>query len=143
MAIGWNLYRDLSDRGRLRVTCYIGAVVGNGDIKSDLLVWTVTNVGRQPVMLTAIGGKLHKKGQAFIVNTQRPLPIMLKPGEYFIDWMDDYEHLDPDLLESLTAHSSVGTTYYAPRKEVEVVSEKIAALKAKPESQDGQNSETK
>jgi len=56
IVFGWNLYRDLSDRGKLKVHCYIGLIIqpGVGVTKEDLVCWQVTNVGRQPILLTSV-----------------------------------------------------------------------------------------
>lgn len=134
--MGWNLYRDLNDRGRLRVSCYMGSIVQPGvSIKKNLLFWNVTNVGRQPVMLTHVGGK-YGKGDYFIVNTESPLPQMLKPGEYFIGWTDKALDIKERELKTLTAVDSLKKTYKVPWKQVRGVKQALQELKVDERSRD-------
>ena len=60
---------------------------GAGIRKEDALTWTVTNIGREPVVLTYMGGKLADKNY-FVVLTHQRLPQLLQPGAYFTDYMD-------------------------------------------------------
>lgn len=115
-AVGWQFYRDITQRGRLRVSCYIGKLVGGpgGIDPNDYLVYNVTNVGKEPVMLTHIGGEM--KQHHFIVNTDR-LPLMLQPGEYILEYKDELSVLGAD-LKRLTAIDSVGRVWKAPRRQV-------------------------
>jgi hypothetical protein len=131
LAIGWNLYRDLSDRGKLRVSCYIGLIVqeGVGIEKEDLLFWNVTNIGRQPVLLTNIGGQTEDSH--FTVKTHQPLSMMLQPGEYFTDYVDDYSNIDIKNLKALTATDSVGKTYQVSRKQLKEVKERLIEIISK------------
>ena len=135
VAILWNWYRDISNKGKLRVNCYIGLIAqpGVGIHKEDVLIWTVTNVGRQSVMLTHIGGKL-KHPEHFVALTHNPLPQMLQPGEYFTDYMEDFSNLDTNNLNALMAVSSLGKEYKAPKKQVKQIREKILELKKTPKS---------
>lgn len=114
VAILWNLYRDVFNRGKLRVHCYVGLIAqpGVGIHKENVLIWTVTNVGRQPIVLTHIGGML-KHPEQFMAQTNIPLPQTLQPGDYFIDYMEDYSNLDANNLNALMAISSLGKQYKA------------------------------
>lgn len=114
--IGWSLYRDLSDRGELKVHCYIGQVVG-GSVSSDidLLVYNVTNTGKRPIMVTNIGGRLLGKKE-FLITTAS-LPRMLSPGEYILEYSDDLSYLNKDLL-SLWACDSLNKNWKCSRKKL-------------------------
>jgi hypothetical protein len=84
-AMGWNLYRDIIQRGRLRVSCYIANIFDDihGKDPADYLVWNVTNIGKEPVVLTNIGGNYKKKKHhKFILKPHNiKLPHTIKPGE--------------------------------------------------------------
>jgi hypothetical protein len=115
--LGWNLYRDFLQRGRLRVTCYIGQIFGDPTISQEkrLLIWNVTNVGKEPVVLTNIGGSIGET--AFVVNTRDPLPRTLGPGDYFTGFSDDLSVLKQE-LEYLCAYDSLGRIFKASKKAV-------------------------
>lgn len=123
---GWNLFRDFMQRGRLRVTCYVGYTFGDPTISSKklLLIWNVTNIGKEPVVLTNIGGSFGKT--AFIVNTRNPLPRTLAAADYFTGFSDDLSVLKPDLIY-LAAYDSLGRTFKAPNKTIKELKRKYAA----------------
>lgn len=116
-AIGWNFYRDLNERGRLRVSCYVGRMFDdvNGLDPNKYLIWNVTNIGRTPVCLTSIGGE-NNDGTAFIAKNAK-VPKILQPGEYVIESMNDFSVLNVK-LKALTATDSIGRTFRAPRKQL-------------------------
>ena len=96
--LGWNVYRDLTDKGKLKVHCYIGNVVTlAGTSPVDYLVYSVTNVGRKPILVTHLGGRA--KGGEYpdfiIISTQ--LPKMLNPGEYLLEYSPDLTVLGKNL----------------------------------------------
>lgn len=129
-AVGWQFYRDLVQRGRLRVSCYIGIMVGGGvRDPNKYLVYNVTNIGREPVMLTHIGGR--KKKNSFILNPHQRLPRMLKPGEYVLEYSHSLEVLGQELV-ALTATDSLGRTWKAPRRQVRKLKSDYAAGAIKP-----------
>lgn len=106
IAFGWNLYRDLRDRARLKVKMHIRRLVRNLDGKwyqltPDLsvegateklfLVADVTNIGRRPVKWTGWGGRYHKaqNGKMAFRIIPSVLPIMMKEGESCSEMTDD------------------------------------------------------
>ena len=130
VTMGWNFFRDFSDRGRLRVSCSMGSFVQPGvGTKDNLLIWNVTNVGRQPVMLTNVGGEYSSKNN-FVISTELPLPKMLQPGEYFTGWTDKHSELKKQEIKALTAIDSFGKIYKAPKKQVREIKEKLRKLKS-------------
>jgi hypothetical protein len=126
VTFGWNLFRDLSRRGRLRVTCYIGQIVtpGVGIDPNNYIVWNVTNIGKEPVVLTHIGGSLPQK-QEFMVTTQRPLPQTLQSGEYFLGYGNDLSVLAR--TKCLFAVDSLGRRFKAPKKQLQDMQRKYAS----------------
>ena len=103
--LGWNVYRDLTNRGKLRVICRImnKVVPGIPKDETDYLVYEVTNVGRQPIMVTQIGGR--KNGKDFIITSDQ-IPKMLKPYEYILQETTDLSFINENLLELFAIDSS-------------------------------------
>lgn len=127
ITFGWNLFRDVTETGRLKVTCYVGSIItpGVGADPRQLLCWNVTNVGREPVVLTHIGGG-YKSGTEFLVNTRNPLPMTLKQGEYIVDFTDDLSVLG-ERLNFLCAMDSLGRKFKAPWLQVRKLKAKYKA----------------
>lgn len=126
-AIGWNIFRDISNRDRLRVTCRRGSIVpqfGPPDPKEHI-IWHITNAGPRPIMLTGVGGVFKKEwrrrgkqqNRYFFINDLL-LPKMLEPGEYHITTTDEQVFVGPK-LQSLIAWDSLQREYRAPRRHVQ------------------------
>ena len=96
---------------------------------NQVLIWNVTNVGRQPVMLTNVGGE-YSSTNNFVISTELPLPKMLQPGEYFTGWTDKHSELKKQEIKALTAIDSFGKIYKAPKKQVREIKEKLRKLKS-------------
>jgi hypothetical protein len=100
VALGWNLYRDLHDRAKLKLVAHLRRIAPSGvgqqqyAVSPDLPVegrseavyifLDVTNVGRRPVKWNGWGGK-HKvrdgAGKDSFVIIPVGLPTMLAEGE--------------------------------------------------------------
>jgi hypothetical protein len=95
--LGWTLYRDLLDRGKLQISARVRrigmstdgkyyAVAPNLNVQASqklFVVMSVVNVGRRPVLWQGWGGKYHKReaeGTGFYIVGQN-LPKMLQEGE--------------------------------------------------------------
>jgi hypothetical protein len=118
IAIIWNIRRDLADRGKLRVICYIGQTMG-GSAAEDAkrrLVYYVTNTGRRPILVTHIGGAFTKESH-FIVPTRVQMPRMLQPGEYLLEYSRDLSTLERK-PQALWAIDSVGKYWKIPRRQL-------------------------
>jgi hypothetical protein len=126
VTFGWNLYRDYIQRGRLRVHCFVGHIVRDPSTsaKKKWLIWRVTNIGKESVVLTNIGG--NSGATSFVVDTREPLPVTLEPGEYFSSQTDDFSILD-EKLKFLAAYDSLERTFKAPRRVVRELKRKHAA----------------
>jgi len=116
IVFGWNLYRDLTNKGKLRVHCFIGRAIIPGQPldENEYLVYNVTNVGRQPIMVTDIGGSKNKEG--FIIPSKH-LPKMMNPGEYILDYSPNLGLLTEKGLKDLWAVDSLGK-YHKLRKSI-------------------------
>jgi len=93
--LGWNIYRDLSDKGKIKVSCFIGNEIGAlSNPKKDVLVYTITNTGKKPIYIKLIGGAFTKKH--FLLSS-RQIPKMLQPGEYIVESTEDFSIFDKNL----------------------------------------------
>jgi len=144
IAIGWNIYRDLTDKGKLRVSCNLMKKVtpGVGIAPEEYLVWNIVNVGRQPVLLTTIGGQLRNKEAFLLSNPKCQLPVMLRSGEFVLEYQKANEFgelIDGDLV-ALTAIDSLNCTYKAPRKQIKRIKKDFAdSKKGKHRHESNQN----
>lgn len=114
IALVWHILRDIADRGRVSVKCYLGRYVGG--IQTDLrthLIYRVTNVGRRPVNVTHIGGAIQEN-EHFMLNI-RTLPRTLQPGEYIVESSSDLSILD-QRPKALWAIDSLGKHWKISRR---------------------------
>jgi hypothetical protein len=132
IGLGWNVYRDLLDRPRLRVSMAIRRMAKSPDgkvyqVQPDLpvegaseqlfLVANVTNVGRRPVKWMGWGGRWHKKepgGRAFIIQPIS-LPIMLNEGDSCSEFTGDLKAAGSNVKE-LFVYDSTGKNWYLSRR---------------------------
>ena len=119
-AISWNVYRDFIDKGRLKVDCYIGKhiVDGIGVVQDNLLIWSITNIGKRSVILMHIGGSLAKDD--FIIDTKTKLPHKLEPGEYITEHINDLR-IFKENVRALFVVDTLGKKYKAPKKRLKQV----------------------
>ena len=77
IAIGWNIYRDLGDRGAISLDAMIAAELGNG---GPVLIVTVTNTGRRSVRVRALAAQRKRKTpgkpQLYIGNDKLPRMVV-------------------------------------------------------------------
>ncbi len=116
IALGWNIYRALTDKGKLRVHCYISNVINLGGPKdeNDYLAYEITNVGRERVLVTHIGGTMKEKNFSLSPN-QIEWPRMLGPGEFLLEYTADLSILNDSLL-CLWASDSLKKTYKVKKR---------------------------
>ena len=114
-AIGWNIYRHFSEKGRLKVDCYIGKYIDSieGVSKQDLLVWSITNIGNRLVIISNIGGAFSDCD--FMLTTRNQLPHKLNPGEYILEYSPDLSILTKRIKEIFVV-DTIGKKYKAPKK---------------------------
>ena len=79
IAITWNIFRDVNDKGKLKIDAMIGKMVPDHTDK-DYLVITITNIGRRPVLVKGWGGmkKKNVKGARGMYIIPHGLPRMLR-----------------------------------------------------------------
>lgn len=129
VALGWNIYRDVMDAGRLRVDCGFGEPIGfPDDTPREVLLWTVTNVGNRTVIVKEIGGTMHGTDNRLIIL--RPLghtlPHALQPGQYGMFWSDRFDTLPPaDVLKSLHVKDTLGRCFRTSRESLTAVKKRL------------------
>jgi hypothetical protein len=119
ISLGWNVYKDIFDKGRLRLNASIGLMVPDPSNKTRLFL-KITNVGRQPILVNGWGmyiGKGKQRQNYFIMPHY--LPKMLAPGE-FVTEMTDPEVLAQD-VRSIHAWDSLEKKWFTPPKQVKQV----------------------
>ena len=91
VAVTWNIIRSSQDRKKIRVEANIGFILP-GDSDKKILYVIMTNVGRRPVYITGVGmsrkKKKGEKGKPGLFMTARNLPMMLKEGDYNIEYSE-------------------------------------------------------
>jgi hypothetical protein len=116
----WNIYRSITDRGRLRVTVTRVEAFAPG-VDEDKLCYEVTNVGRQPIWLTQIGGVYRTRGDDFMIPLNQ-LPKKLEPGETFnAASPSDAENLDAERVLFFGAWDSFGKIHKLPRRQLKAL----------------------
>ena len=137
----WNLLRYHMQRGRLRISCYIGQFIGEKgsgvDSKINYLIYQVTNMGKEPVVLAKIGGT-YKDKTGFLVMPplRQALPLTLKPGEYAMIECSDLHTLGK-YLKCLIAIDSLGRQWKAPKKQIKDLKQRYADGEFKEANEDG------
>ena len=127
--MGWTIYRDIRDTGRLKVSCGFRHLAIPGEsVEEDVLAYTVTNIGRRPVIVTNVGGTFVK-GTGY-VTTDPQIPKSLAPGEWFVCLGREHELLFQGIA-AIEVFDSLGRRYRAPRKEVAEVNAELNKLQAK------------
>lgn len=140
IALGWNIYRDVVDAGRLRVECGFGKPVGfPGGTPGEVLLWTVTNVGNRTVIVKEIGATMRGSNSRFIIA--RPLghglPHTLQPGQYGMFWTVNFDELPQAAsLKSLYVTDTLGRRFRASRGSLSAVKLRLERLQAFERRQD-------
>ena len=133
----WNLYRDLSNTGKLRVHCYIGGIIvpeGTIPDPNDYLVYSVTNVGRQPICVSSLGGSTNADSEfSDFILPPNDLPKKLEPGETFTRLTPDFSAINQQ-LKSLWVTDTDGKKHRASRKCRKTLIQKVEEMRKKQEA---------
>ena len=130
----WTIYKDRKDIGKLKVTVGFRSIIGNGTIEENLLVWTITNVGKRSIVLIHAAGTCEPKPETddgfnnFLV-TDPHLPKRLEPGDYHMSICREYDFSGP--IKRLSAIDSLNRNFSASSSDVGEVNKKLKALAAK------------
>ena len=106
----WNIRRDLKDKAKLKIDCYIGNRIPDVEGYGRYLVYSLTNTGRRAINITTIGGYTGVGKYSAFVITSRDLPKTLNEGEYTIEYAHDFAFLGKP-LKYLCAYNSTGKCY--------------------------------
>jgi hypothetical protein len=118
ITFGWNLFRDLRDRGKIKIHASVRRIVegqagARYSVKHDLpamgaseelyLVMTVSNVGRRPMRWEGWGGYYKKpyKGKPGFFCIPRHLPKILAEKEIHQEYTELEPEFDLDDLKQL------------------------------------------
>jgi hypothetical protein len=119
----WNIYQQVTTyRGQLAVQVVrMNMVQGGVVIAKDRLWFKVTNVGRQPIWLSNIGGR--NKGRSpkrhFIIVTAQSLPVKLEPGEVFSDTSSDVNKSNLERVRYFCAWDTKDKVHKAPKRQLQ------------------------
>ncbi|MGD0567034.1 MAG: hypothetical protein ABSA78_01410 [Candidatus Sulfotelmatobacter sp.] len=147
--VGWNLYRDLRDKARLRIEMRIRRIAYSPDgkwyqLNPDLrvegasknlfLVVNVTNVGRRPVKWTGWGGNwtTPRNGKDGFWIQPTHIPTMLVEGESSSEFTDDLQAASND-VKRLFIFDATGKNWYLSRhalKNLKVECRKFQSVQA-------------
>lgn len=126
--LGWNVFRDISNKGIIKVSCFIGNEIGGlANPDKDVLVYTITNIGRKPIYIKLIGGAFKKKH--FFLSS-RQIPKMLQPGEYIVESAEDLSIFEKD-LKHLWVIDSIDNHWKISRKNMKFLLETFKKDKAR------------
>jgi hypothetical protein len=145
-AVGWNFYRDLLDRPKLRVSGGLKRFAKGTDgrdfaVKHNLpvagaseqvfLLLTAVNVGRRPVMIKGWGGKWRSRvdGKKRFVIIGRDLPKMLKEGEDHSEYTNELRTVSEN-VKSLYFWDSSGREWKLPKSELEKLKHEASDIQA-------------
>ena len=134
IGLGWNLYRELHDRARVKISLSLMRIATGTDgrqfavaphlpteITSANLhaVVRMTNVGRRPVLLQGWGGewKIPEKGKDKFVVISQGLPRTLKGHESHHEFTPDLSVVSPN-IKALFVWDSSGKNWYVSNKEL-------------------------
>jgi len=145
IGFGWNLYRDLHDRARLKVVAHLRRIARTevtgqmfavaphlnvaGASKQLFVFIDVTNVGRRPVRWDGWGGKYHKpvKGKNSFAIIPVNLPRMLDEGTSHSEFTEDL-HTDIDNVKRIFIWDAAGKNWYLPRSGLKKLKKQIREM---------------
>ena len=145
IGLGWNLYRDLHDRARLKVVARIRRIAQNqlgqlfavapnlpvAGVGPQLFVSVdVTNVGRRPVRWDGWGGTYSKpvNGKESFVILPMQLPKMLHEGESHTEFTRDMHQNIKD-VKRIFIWDAAGKKWHLPRRALkELKKDALAAV---------------
>jgi hypothetical protein len=133
--LGWNLYRELCDRARVKISVSLMRLATGADGRQSVfafhlpsnnasadvhVVVKITNVGRSPVLLQGWGGEWkipENRKDKFVVISQG-LPRTLKGHESHQEFTPDLSVVSPN-IKALFAWDSSGKNWYVSDKELQ------------------------
>jgi hypothetical protein len=147
--LGWNLYSELSDRARVKISVSLMRLatgtdgrqftvaphLPTEDASADVhVVVKITNAGRRPVLLQGWGGewKTPENGKDKVVVISQGLPRMLKGHESHQEFTPDLSVVSPN-IKALYVWDSSGKNWYVSNSELQETVEQARKLVSAPE----------
>jgi hypothetical protein len=139
---GWNIFRDLLDKAKLKVSARLGRLARNEvtgqyyavnpDIpvhgaSEQLFVFVdVTNVGRRPVRWDGWGGKHSKKeaGKDSFSVIPLALPKMLNEGDSHVEWTPEL-HGNMDNVREIFVWDASGKHWHLSNRHLKKLKEQV------------------
>jgi hypothetical protein len=126
--LGWNLYRELHDRARVKISISLMRISTGADGRQSAVsphlptenasadvhvVVKIRNVGRRPVLLQGWGGewKIPENGKDKFVVISQGLPRMLKGHESHQEFTPDLSVVSPN-IKALFVWDSSGKNWH-------------------------------
>jgi len=149
IGLGWNLYRELYDRTRVKVSVSLMRLMTGTDgrqfaVAPDVpvkdasagvhVVFKMTNVGRRPVLLQGWGGewKVPENGKDKFVVISQGLPRMLKGHETHQEFTPDLSVVGQN-IKTLFVWDAAGNNWHISRKELREAVEQARKYANTPE----------
>jgi hypothetical protein len=149
VAVGWQVYRELSDRARVKISVSLMRLATGADGRQIAVaphspiedanaamhvVVKIRNVGRRPVMLQGWGGefKIPENGKDKFVVISQGLPRTLKGHESHQEFTPDLSVVSPN-IKALYAWDSSGKNWYVSNKELREAMEQAGQHVSAPE----------
>lgn len=121
LVLVWNIFIYRKDKGKLKVNCYFGREFGdNFQSEIELHFW-ITNIGRRDIIVTNLVCIDHNKKNYLIFagnNNSPKLPKTLKPGEFVVEQIKNYEGISKIKIKKLYVSDSIGNKYFVSKKEI-------------------------
>ena len=129
--IGLFIWKNRKDRGKLRVRCSPRHSINpvHNDVEYDEIMWTMTNIGSNPVQVLFVGGS-HKDGEVFRIPDDE-LPKMLNPNDFHVTTSRYFRDLISEGVRSCVAVDTLGRRYRASKKDVKKVNAFLKRMREK------------
>ena len=120
----WNIYLHFTDKGKLKVQCYI-AFLYNGKSNSEKLnnkniklCYNITNIGKKPITVEQVGLEVdYGEKRAYISSVSKTIPVFLNPGGSCKEYTDHHDSLHLK-IKSVWAKDSLGKMYKLKKRDL-------------------------
>ncbi len=140
IAFTCNLLRDVVHRGKVAGTLLFWAMSKGDVLDTDniYLIYSVTNVGKESIMLTHFGGRMKSNDKdSFVVTPDiGNAPKMLQPGEYVLQCAE-MTVFENDIT-ALWTSDSLGREFCISKKRVKQLKLDYKKHKKKTEGQEAE-----
>jgi hypothetical protein len=131
LVFGWSLFRDLTERGKLKVIASVVTIhPPTPGFEGDQLALRITNVGRQNVWITNIGGRFP--GQSVVIVPRSRFPTKLEPGELLDEVFPLSTVQRPETLLHYWVTDSTGRVYRTSAANSKEVRNNVLTARGQP-----------